>query len=65
MYYSKKEHGTSYTTLLRRISGTGERMVVVQDSVGNVFGGFMTQGFALKEAFFGTGDTFVFKVAVG
>lgn len=38
-------------------------MVVVQDAAGNVFGGFMTQGFALKDAFFGTGDSFVFKAA--
>jgi len=39
-------------------------MVVIQDSLGNIFGGFMTQGFGLKDAFFGTGDTFIFRVAV-
>lgn len=50
--------------MARRISGKGELMIVIEDSDGNIFGGFMTQSFAIRDSFFGTGDSFIFKVLV-
>ena len=51
--------------MTRKVTGKGELLFFIQDSKGRAFGGFMTQGFALRDSFFGTGDCFIFKAVVG
>ena len=48
----------------RRIANNGELIFVIKDSNGSVFGGFMSTSFGLRKAFFGTGDSFIFKIVV-
>jgi len=51
--------------MTRKITNKGELLFFIQDSEGNVFGGFMSPSFGLKNAFYGTGDSFIFKAKVG
>lgn len=62
LVYSKKVHGKSYNTLLSKCSTEGPVMLVVLDYQGNVFGGFVSVTLEQKPNYFGTGETFLYKL---
>lgn len=39
-------------------------MIVIKDTLGNVFGGYFSQSLEVKEDFYGTGESFLFKQSV-
>jgi Na+/glutamate symporter len=68
--YSLRQHGASLSTLLAlnaRKTRSGQRMlvpclVVIEDSWGYVFGGFISPTIQSKSAYYGNGESFVFSV---
>lgn len=53
--------GTSYEEFLRRTEHIGPHVVVVRDTLDNVFGAFVTDGWRRsKSNFFGAGECFLF-----
>lgn len=51
----------NFRSLQRNVTNKGEIIVVVKDQFDNVFGGFMSHSFELRDSFFGTGECFLFK----
>jgi hypothetical protein len=47
--------------MLNKCENKGELMVVVKDTLGNVFGGYFSQSMEVKEDYYGTGESFLFK----
>jgi hypothetical protein len=63
LYYSKYKDGSSYiNTLYRKCHNKGSLIIIVMDEFKNIFGGYMTHGFDFKDVFFGTGESFLFKL---
>ena len=62
MYYSWYKDGTSYNTLHRKLSKKGEFIILVFDTDKNIFGGLFTHNFEFSTNFFGTGESFLFKL---
>ena len=46
------------------VSKKGETLIFLQDMQENVFGAYCSQALEYKEGFFGTGETFLFKITV-
>lgn len=59
--YSPHVHGVSIQTLHRRMSSEGPFLLLMQDHNDQVFGGFASVPWMISHAYFGTGETFVFK----
>lgn len=49
---------------MRKCKNKGELLFLIQDTKGNVFGGYFSQDLVFKESYFGTGESFLFKVTV-
>ena len=64
LYYSKSRDGTSYNTALKSCFKRGEVFVIVQDSHSNLFGGYVSSNLERHNDFFGTGESFIVKIAV-
>eukprot|EP01032_Pedospumella_encystans_P008275 gene8275-9841_t len=68
--YSLRQHGASLTTLLAqnaKKTRSGQRMLVpcvilIEDSWGYVFGGFIAPLMQNKQGYYGNGESFVFSV---
>jgi len=68
--YSLRQHGASLTTLLAqnaKKTRSGQRMLVpcvilIEDSWGYVFGGFIAPLLQNKQGYYGNGESFVFSV---
>ena len=62
------EHHTTrrigFTRFLSKCKKKGEVLILVEDVFEEVFGGFASQSLDIKEDFFGTGESFLFKVKV-
>ncbi|XP_067942260.1 MTOR-associated protein MEAK7-like [Watersipora subatra] len=63
LLFDSRKHGESFTTLLRRVRGQKNTVLVVRDTDGNVFGGFSTAPWNNNAAFQGSVDNFLFSVA--
>lgn len=63
-YYSKPTHGSSFHTLLSSCYKRGEIVVIIEDHNHGVFGCYFAADLEKHEDFFGTGDSFLFKVTV-
>lgn len=50
--------------LLTKCKNKGELLIVIQDTKGNIFGGYFSQNLQMKESYYGTGESFLFKVTV-
>jgi hypothetical protein len=55
---------SSLTRLQYSCRNRGELIIAIQDSENKVFGGFITTDLTKNQDFFGTGDTFLFKLSV-
>ena len=51
--------------MLSSVKNKGEILIVLQDKHGAIFGGYMSQTVELRSEYFGTGESFLFKVTVG
>jgi hypothetical protein len=68
--YSLRQHGANLTTLLacsNKKSASGQRLmvpciVVIEDSWGYIFGGFVSPCLRDKSSYYGNGECFVFSV---
>jgi hypothetical protein len=62
LLFSNTVHGNSLATLLRKCDHKGASFLVVQDTHGRVFGGFASSSWTSEhvEAFYGTGQSFLF-----
>ena len=60
--YSTEQHGCSLHTLYRQNGRAGPTVLVVLDANGAVFGGFATERWAPAHRYFGTGESFLFRV---
>eukprot|EP00904_Undaria_pinnatifida_P004987 jgi/Undpi1/1618/HiC_scaffold_11.g05008.m1 len=59
--YSIARDGASLWTLLRNCRGRGPCLIVVEDSWGYVFGGFVAGSMKESQDYYGTGESFVFS----
>lgn len=47
---------------MRNCVGKGEIIILVKDTKGNIFGGCFSQPLEVKDDFYGTGESFLFKL---
>lgn len=59
--YSPRIHGVSLQTFYRRMGQEGPSLLLLQDHLGRVFGGFATSTWTRADRYFGSGESFVFK----
>ena len=60
--YSTEQHGCSLRTMYARLAGAGATVLLVEDLQGARFGGFATERWAPGARYFGTGESFLFRV---
>uniref|UniRef100_A0A8C8ICP5 TLDc domain-containing protein n=1 Tax=Oncorhynchus tshawytscha TaxID=74940 RepID=A0A8C8ICP5_ONCTS len=59
--YSTSRHGSSLKSLYRRLKGSDSPiLMVIKDSLNQVFGSFLSHPLRPSETFYGTGETFLF-----
>ncbi len=63
LQYSTTRDGISLHTLYRKTAKTAPTVTVVKDRQGHVFGVFAPDPWKVHHKFYGTGETFVFKLA--
>lgn len=62
LLYSTLRDGISMQTLLRKAKGHAPTVLLVRDMSRNVFGAFCSESWRVSQRYFGTGETFVFRV---
>ena len=67
MKYSLRRDGASLDTLLSRCChsdsyGDKGSLIIIEDSWGYIFGGFISQTLKNKSSFYGSGESFVFSI---
>lgn len=62
LLYSSEQHGCSLRTFYHRAERAGPTLLVVLDAQGHIFGGFASESWRTSRRYFGTGETFLFKV---
>ncbi|KAM9708785.1 oxidation resistance protein 1 isoform 1-T1 [Menidia menidia] len=61
--YSTSRHGASLKCLYRKLSATDSPLlIVIKDALDEVFGAFLSHSLRPSEAFYGTGETFLFML---
>ncbi|KAM8915342.1 oxidation resistance protein 1 isoform 2-T3 [Spinachia spinachia] len=61
--YSTARHGASLKSLYRKLGATDSPvLVVIKDSLDEIFGAFLSHPLRLSETFYGTGETFLFML---
>uniref|UniRef100_A0A1A7WRN9 TLDc domain-containing protein n=2 Tax=Iconisemion striatum TaxID=60296 RepID=A0A1A7WRN9_9TELE len=61
--FSTTRHGSSLKSLYRKLSGTDSpALIVIKDALGEIFGAFLSHPLRPSEAFYGTGETFLFML---
>ncbi|XP_061158223.1 nuclear receptor coactivator 7 isoform X1 [Syngnathus typhle] len=61
--YSTSRHGASLKSLYRKMSAADSpALVVIKDATDEVFGAFLSHPLRLSDAFYGTGETFLFML---
>ncbi len=71
LQFSTARDGYSLSNLYRKLAGNEQSIILVQDRLGNIFGGFNSCAWKSKfhrggdssASYYGTGETFVFKMA--
>ena len=61
--YSTSRDGISLRTLFRRVSDHSPTLLVVEDMDGSVFGAYASESWRISTKYYGTGETFVFKLS--
>lgn len=62
LLYSTLRDGISMQTLLRKSKGKHPTVLIVRDMSKNVFGAFCSESWRISSRYYGTGETFVFRV---
>lgn len=62
LLYSTLRDGISMQTLLRKAKGHAPTVLLVRDMSRHVFGAFCSESWRMSQRYFGTGETFVFRV---
>ena len=62
LLFSTASDGTSMKTFYRRNKDWLATVIVIKDTNGNVFGGYASSTWAPHESYFGTGESFLFKL---
>ncbi|QDZ18195.1 TLDc domain-containing protein [Chloropicon primus] len=62
LLYSTSKHGFSLQTFYRRVSNAFPTVLLVKDVRGSIFGAFATDPYMVQHKYYGTGETFVFKL---
>ena len=65
LVYSPIEHGCSLRTMYRNACDYGVTLLVVKDSQGTVFGGFVSEPWRVTKRYYGTGESFLFTFKGG
>ncbi|XP_077586642.1 uncharacterized protein LOC144205920 [Stigmatopora nigra] len=61
--YSTSRHGASLKSLYRKVSlADSPNLLVIKDTLDEVFGAFLSHPLKLSEKFYGTGETFLFML---
>lgn len=63
MVFSTAMHGTSLLTFYKHLEAKSPTVLVIRDSDGHLFGGFVSQAWHVSKTFFGTGESFLFSIA--
>lgn len=62
LLYSTARHGYSLKSLYRRASGFAPTILVIKDPEDHIFGSYCSEPWKVAPRFFGTGESFVFKL---
>ncbi|ESP00285.1 hypothetical protein LOTGIDRAFT_141064 [Lottia gigantea] len=68
LLYTSEEHGTSLRTLYSKVEDYHQTIIVIQTTVGEIFGAFCSASWCERKSsnknlsYFGTGETFVFSL---
>lgn len=62
LLYSTLRDGISMQTLLRKAKGHAPTVLLIRDMSRSVFGAFCSESWRVSQRYFGTGETFVFRV---
>ena len=65
LLYSTKRHGLSMSTFFRQVLGRRDSVLVIKDSGGHTFGAFLPFAWQQSKHFYGTGESFVFRLLPG
>lgn len=60
--YDSRQHGESFTTLVKLIKGRGPTLIIIEDDDGHVFGGFAAETWQLNPSFTGSHQCFLFTL---
>ena len=60
MLYSIQRDGYSHHTFFDKVSRQEAYFLLIRDSLGHVFGGYLSETIKNKSAYLGNGDSFVF-----
>jgi hypothetical protein len=63
LLYSTNVHGISINTMYARTREKGPVFLVVQDTNRNIFGGFASESLHVSSRYYGTGESFLFKLS--
>eukprot|EP00026_Physarum_polycephalum_P001935 Phypoly_transcript_01938.p1 GENE.Phypoly_transcript_01938~~Phypoly_transcript_01938.p1 ORF type:complete len:827 (+),score=146.83 Phypoly_transcript_01938:38-2518(+) len=63
LLYSTNVHGISLNTMYSRVRDKGGVFIIIQDTKRNVFGGFASESLHVSRTYYGTGESFLFKLA--
>lgn len=61
LLYSMDQHGISLNTLYQNAANRGPALLVIKESSGRLFGGFVTEPFEPRNGFYGTGQCFLWR----
>lgn len=50
--------------MMRKCRNKGEVLIFIEDTKGDIFGGYFSQSLNFRESYYGTGESFLFKVTV-
>ncbi|ORZ24287.1 TLD-domain-containing protein [Absidia repens] len=62
LLYSLDQHGASIQTLYHRVGNKGPCLLAIQDDDGDIFGAFISESMKVSTSFYGSGESFLWKV---
>jgi hypothetical protein len=62
LLYGTQTHGISLNTFYTQTENKGPTIIVVEDKHKHIFGGFASESWRIEPRFYGTGESFLFKL---
>ena len=62
LVFSTDQHGVSFRTFYSKLSEWESSIILIEDIQGHVFGGFASCTWEIQESYFGTGESFLFRL---